>query len=743
MFCYTDRVVTKSGDALPGYFVRVLNRSDGSIVPIYADENSTPIVTVSGVANAAKTDDLGNFSLFVEDGVYSVERLNTDSVRVSLTPYVNLGGKGPKGDTGDVTPALTALVGTATTAATTATTQAGIATTKAAEADVSRVQAQSIVASVVGPTFIPSITYGWRDVTTDATGRVVRGIRIDGTYFDALTLAITGSTAPASTYTSDLPGAITDTSGRVIIMPDMNGRLKGSYSGDFTPDRPARMPYIASGTLYLAGTAAALAGGAANWSGGATLTFANATVEGARIRTAAARGAAVEAWYYDAAGNAGFFDPTAVVLFVSNGQSLSCGVNGRNFVTFPPRSSRIRMPRLANNGSIRCGQYVEIGNANFAPVDPAAIVGDTMAYPTAGPIDLLTFGETTLERMAKVISDSWFAVTGRRQEMMIASLGVGTATIDNLAKGAAAPSPWVPNGANVYAGVQWDANIYNNQMARIARFVELWAAQGRRVIVMAVDFAQGESGSNDAAWDTKLATLIANWNADVKAITGQTWEPQWLLTQPSAIGSGTPPLENTQLAAVRAHAAGSAHLVKAQYPELGRAAWSPDPTGYTVDYVHKLGVGYAINGEYSARAFLSIASQQRRPSVVRPLSVAAVSGTQFDVTFEVPVGPLVLDASPGFTVPANFGVTYADSGGGATVTAVAVQSATVLRITVGSDISARSGRKFRFGINGPVSGSGFTATNMPRTAIRDSAATLSEVDGQVNRNWCVHSDASF
>lgn len=92
MYCLTDRFTSPAGDALPGYFVRLLDKTTGAIVAIYADENSTPIVSVSGVANAAKQDADGNHTLFVAHGVYSVEYLNEALVRVAFRRYVNCAG---------------------------------------------------------------------------------------------------------------------------------------------------------------------------------------------------------------------------------------------------------------------------------------------------------------------------------------------------------------------------------------------------------------------------------------------------------------------------------------------------------------------------------------------------------------------------------------------------------------------------------------------------------------------------
>lgn len=92
MYCLTDRFETRAGDALANYFIRLLDKTTGATITIYADENSTPIASVSGVANQAKTDINGNFVLFVDHGIYSLEYLDANGSRVAFRRYVNCAG---------------------------------------------------------------------------------------------------------------------------------------------------------------------------------------------------------------------------------------------------------------------------------------------------------------------------------------------------------------------------------------------------------------------------------------------------------------------------------------------------------------------------------------------------------------------------------------------------------------------------------------------------------------------------
>jgi len=71
MFKYYNALQNKSGDVLPNYLVRLFT-AGGDPVDIYADNSGTPIANDSGVANAAKADDLGMVRFWVENGTYTL-----------------------------------------------------------------------------------------------------------------------------------------------------------------------------------------------------------------------------------------------------------------------------------------------------------------------------------------------------------------------------------------------------------------------------------------------------------------------------------------------------------------------------------------------------------------------------------------------------------------------------------------------------------------------------------------------
>lgn len=78
MYHYVNNLVNPAnGNALPGYLVYALDDAS-QIVPIYSDENGTPIQNVSGYENAAISDDDGNFNFYIADGTYGVQFRSVD-----------------------------------------------------------------------------------------------------------------------------------------------------------------------------------------------------------------------------------------------------------------------------------------------------------------------------------------------------------------------------------------------------------------------------------------------------------------------------------------------------------------------------------------------------------------------------------------------------------------------------------------------------------------------------------------
>jgi hypothetical protein len=103
---FFEAITNTAGDSLVGYYARVINRQTQNTVTLSADENGTPIITVSGVADMAKTDKYGNLSLYVEPGTYHLDIYapNTTTFLFRVSDVSMSSTKGETGDTGDQGP---------------------------------------------------------------------------------------------------------------------------------------------------------------------------------------------------------------------------------------------------------------------------------------------------------------------------------------------------------------------------------------------------------------------------------------------------------------------------------------------------------------------------------------------------------------------------------------------------------------------------------------------------------------
>lgn len=95
MFHYVNDVHNSQGQALPGYFVRLSDMATGAAIPLYSDASSTPIVSASGLANAAKVDSDGQVSFFVAEGTYNLDLYSTNGTTLrKRIPSVPFGDQG-------------------------------------------------------------------------------------------------------------------------------------------------------------------------------------------------------------------------------------------------------------------------------------------------------------------------------------------------------------------------------------------------------------------------------------------------------------------------------------------------------------------------------------------------------------------------------------------------------------------------------------------------------------------------
>src|SRR4051812_11141439 len=117
MFHHFNAIQNTKGDALIGYYVKVIDTSDGSTVTMYADESLTPIETVSGIADTCLVNSDGDADFYVESGEYHMDIYATDGTtlikRIENMPMASAGDFADRidtleaivadGDKGDIT----------------------------------------------------------------------------------------------------------------------------------------------------------------------------------------------------------------------------------------------------------------------------------------------------------------------------------------------------------------------------------------------------------------------------------------------------------------------------------------------------------------------------------------------------------------------------------------------------------------------------------------------------------------
>lgn len=85
LYHLVNTLTNDAGDALVGYYVRLVSRTTGLVATLYADSDGTiAIDAVSGAVNAAKTDNTGVYSIYVEDGSYDIQIYDKNNINTLL-----------------------------------------------------------------------------------------------------------------------------------------------------------------------------------------------------------------------------------------------------------------------------------------------------------------------------------------------------------------------------------------------------------------------------------------------------------------------------------------------------------------------------------------------------------------------------------------------------------------------------------------------------------------------------------
>lgn len=570
--------------------------------------------------------------------------------------------------------------------------------------------------------------YAWAVV--DDAGRVLLGVRDDGKVDAQLRDVFAGSDVPVD----GVAAAIVDEAGRALVSWDEDGTLRALLPSDTAPrrypisdaqddiaygvvDDAGRLLFgvqrngqfvahgiggglssvrdavadVSDGDLYITTIAGRrLVVTAGPW------PFHGATVAGSDLLASQAR-PLLGGDRMVTVSDDGLVVPEGQLLthYIGFGQSLSMGSNG-----YPLISTENAYP---NRSLMYAGLDVRAGlpaTGTLVSIDPATLTG---FEPLIAKGDSTLRGQTHLESIGEILASNIEQRTSANHQMLFSTFG------------------W---GGTPYAGLKKGTVPYNNILAAATKTKALASARGLAYWVPAICFQHGEGDAGNAAYFDNLVELQADLNSDLRAITGQTAPVRIYMGQVSSF-------QNT----VSNNVSRSAYSIYRAAKELQDRYTIVCPQytiPYSSDLLHMSGPGYYILGEYYAKALLAEQYGSGQWTPLRPKTIT-LSGSQIDITFHVPVEPIVLDTTL-VSDPGDYGFVYYDAQSSAAIQSVAITGPDSIRITL-TAAPTGANKRLTYAMRGY--GSPREPGQGPRGCLRDSDMTPSRLGGYLH-NWCLH-----
>ncbi|MBX3226581.1 MAG: hypothetical protein KIT84_32020 [Labilithrix sp.] len=291
-------------------------------------------------------------------------------------------------------------------------------------------------------------------------------------------------------------------------------------------------------------------------------------------------------------------------------------------------------------------------------------------------------------------------------------------------------------GGFSYAQLKKGTTPYANGVAQVKIAADLAKSLGKTHVVRAVTNVHGETDHNlkSLTYQADITEWQADYEADVKAITGQSEPIPMLHTQMSSFtklgGAGGSAVSRIPIDQLAVHVAsnGKSVLVGPKYH-----------LPYVSDGVHLTNEGYRHMGEDYAKVYRRIVLEGKRWEPLRPIAVTR-AGKTITVKFLVPSPPLVLDD---VTVqnPADYGFEIAQDGAPPpNIESVDVTAPDTVTLLLAAEPTGQN-RRLRYAFTGTPAANGGPTTGA-RGNLRDSDATKSRA-GYNLWNWCVHFDEAL
>jgi lysophospholipase L1-like esterase len=307
---------------------------------------------------------------------------------------------------------------------------------------------------------------------------------------------------------------------------------------------------------------------------------------------------------------------------VGTGQSLSVGTPPTTSTKQPYHNMKVQL------GGVTIPPWDSTNTAyKMAPLTEP-IRGLSSNFPSPYPGNI--YGETPHSAMANQITFlAQTSLCGDYQTVhsVVGESGQGIVALRKQVEADGGPGPTDGGTGRAYAATLFEAQV----ITRLAQ------AAGKTYGIGVVVMTHGETDSGSSTYKDDLIQLMTDYNADLKAITGQTQNIPMYLSQQHAYPNGGPgqrPLANQIQWQLGVDHKGDFVCTgpKYQYPGSTKG-----------DGVHLSAVGYQLLGEKVAEVYFHRAVLGEDWQPLQPETVDPPSGRVVTVHFHVPVPPLNWD----------------------------------------------------------------------------------------------------
>jgi hypothetical protein len=285
----------------------------------------------------------------------------------------------------------------------------------------------------------------------------------------------------------------------------------------------------------------------------------------------------------------------------------------------------------------------------------------------------------------------------------------------------------------VFSGAGTGARAYAASLFEVAAIARLAAAAGKTYGVGAITIIHGESDAGNLNYANDLYQLMADYNADLPALTGQTTRIPMLVSQQNSVPGGA---NSVSISAIQQWKAG------VKDPDDVICVGPKYQYSYAVDpqRIH-MGAGeYEKVGEKMAEVYYERVILGHHWAPLQPTG-AEVSANVVNVHFHVPVPPLVWDDTlpPPHTTIAEWangrGFEISAAGPAQTIDSVEIVGSDTVKITCRNDLT---GTLVTIGYAATSEGVAMAPSGTFRWGhLKDSDPFVGSVSRTAQPNWAV------